>query len=98
MPRRPSKPDPASTAAIAERLRLTRRALGYTTTEMCRRMGSVSHGSAYTNYEMDRRRISTDHALALCASCSLTMDWIYLGDARMLPPDLREKIQQLQAD
>ncbi|HEU0063225.1 MAG TPA: helix-turn-helix transcriptional regulator [Hyphomicrobiaceae bacterium] len=84
--------DPTSLHAIAERLAITRQALGHTTTEMCRRMGSVSHGSAYTNYEMARRRISIDHALELCRTCSLTMDWIYRGDASLR---LREEIQRL---
>lgn len=91
-----NRPDPYSKEAIGERLLHTRQALGFTTTEMCRLMGSSTAGSAYSNYEMGRRRISLDHAFALCASCSLTMDWIYRGDARQLPPDLREKIQRIR--
>src|SRR5262245_29245564 len=97
----PTRPDraiaPTSDEAIAGRLLLTRRALGRTTTEMCRLMGSSSGGSAWTNYEMGRRRISLDHAFRLCASCGLDVNWIYMGRKDNLPKDLREKIDDLQA-
>jgi transcriptional regulator with XRE-family HTH domain len=89
--------DPMSNAAIAERLILTRKALGYTTTTMCELMGSTSRGSAYTNYEMGRRRIALDHALSLCIKCQLTLEWIYRGQMEGLPPHRREKFQALLA-
>ena len=101
VPRRPSPNpagnDPTSPKAIGERLRITRQALGHTTTQMCRLMGSPSGGSAFTNYEMGRRRINLDHAFALCRECSLTLEWIYLGEARNLPEHLQQKIRELRA-
>src|SRR5262245_8270660 len=98
VPTRPHRPiDPTSDEAIAERLHLTRTALGRTTTEMCRLMGSTSGGSAWTNYEMGRRRINLDHAFRLCATCGLDLNWIYMGSKDGLRKELREKIDDLQA-
>jgi transcriptional regulator with XRE-family HTH domain len=92
------KTDPTSPAEIGRRLALTRRALGYTTTTMCRMMGSQSGGSAYSNYEIGRRRIALDLALALCAHCRLTLAWIYQGQLDTLPADIRDKILALLPD
>jgi transcriptional regulator with XRE-family HTH domain len=89
------KADPTSPVEIGRRLALTRRALGYTTTTMCRMMGSQSGGSAYSNYEIGRRRISLDLALTLCARCRLTLPWIYQGQIDTLPADIRDKILAL---
>jgi transcriptional regulator with XRE-family HTH domain len=89
------RPDATSPAEIGARLALTRRALGYTTTTMCRMMASASHGSTYSNYESGIRRISLDHALALCARCRLTLAWIYQGELDTLPTDIRDKILAL---
>ena len=87
--------NPTSVAETGKRLARTRTALGYTTTKMCKLMGSSSHGSAFTNYEMGRRRISLDHALALCDECGLTLDWIYRGHIQGLPEHLQKAIQAL---
>lgn len=74
-----------------------RKALGLTTTEMCRRMGSTSLGSAYTNYEMGRRRIALEHALALC-ELGLTLDWIYRGElTSKVEASLLRRLQQLRS-
>ena len=89
------RPDPTSPAEIGARLALTRRALGYTTTTMCRMMGSASHGSTYSNYESGIRRISLDHAIELYRRCRLTLPWIYLGELDTLPADIRNKILAL---
>ena len=96
MPRR--RVDPASSEEVGARLEITRRALDYTTTTMCRMMGSVSHGSTYSNYESGIRRISLDHALALCIRCRLTLAWIYQGDFESLPSDIKAKILPLLPD
>jgi transcriptional regulator with XRE-family HTH domain len=84
--------DPTTPAEVGRRLALTRRALEYTTTTMCRLMGSISHGSTYSNYESGIRLISIQHALKLCRRCRLTLAWIYQGDFKSLPPDIQEKI------
>jgi transcriptional regulator with XRE-family HTH domain len=65
--------DPTTPAEVGRRLALTRRALEYTTTTMCRLMGSISHGSAYSNYESGIRLIHIQHALKLCSKCRLTL-------------------------
>ena len=80
---------------IAERLRLTREALGYTQVEIARLAGA-SGGQAWNNYESGRRRINVDHALALCQSIGVSLDWIYLGDRRNLHHDLALKIRQVE--
>jgi transcriptional regulator with XRE-family HTH domain len=90
-----SRGDPTSPAEVGARLALTRQALGYTTTTMCRMMASASHGSTYSNYESGIRRISLDHALELCKRCRLTLAWIYQGELDTLPADIRNKILAL---
>lgn len=70
---------------IAERLRLTRIALGLTQASIGRLAG-ISY-QAWNNYEKARKRISIDQALLLCRSTGLTLDWIYQGDIRSLPHD-----------
>ena len=87
--------DPTTLNEIAERLALTRRALGYTQVTMARLMGSATVGQAWENYEAGRRRISIDHALALCRTCGLTLAWIYQGQMDSLPKSLYDKIQQM---
>lgn len=86
-------PNPTTPEQIGDRLRITRAALGHTQATMARLMGSSTDGQAYENYEAGRRRISVDHALALCASVGLTMDWIYRGNIQSLPAELAERIQ-----
>lgn len=76
------KPDPASSAEIGARLAMTRRSLGATQAEMAKLMGSVTNGQAWSNYESGRRCISIGHALELCRTCGLTLDWIYQGKGR----------------
>jgi len=93
MPRTP--PDPTALEEIGIRLQLTREALGHTQVMMAKLMGSVTNGQAWENYESGRRRISIDHALKLCQTCRLTLEWIYQGQLQGLPPDLRASIEQL---
>ena len=61
------KPDPTSLAAIAERLSLTRAALGHTQAMMGTLCGAagVNPGATWNNYEAGYRRINIDHALRL---------------------------------
>jgi transcriptional regulator with XRE-family HTH domain len=87
--------NPTSALEIGRRLALTRAALGYTQATMARLMGSATAGQAFANYESGLRRISLDHAIKLCQTCGLTLEWIYLGQMQNLPPDLRDKIQKL---
>ena len=87
-------PDPTSLLEIGARLTVTRKALGFTQTEMDRRMGSVlSNGQTFNFYETGRQRIPTHHALALCRTCNITLDWIYRGQMHSLQPDICAKIE-----
>src|SRR5262245_8272385 len=86
---------PQSTEAVAERLRLLRRVLGVTTTEMCRRIGSPSTGSAWSNYEVGRRRISLEHALRL-TELGVTLSWIFKGVVEeKMEKSLKRRIQDV---
>jgi transcriptional regulator with XRE-family HTH domain len=72
-------PDPTSLLEIGARLAVTRKALGLTQAEMDRRMGSALTGG--------------HHALALCRTCNITLDWIYRGQMHSLQPDICAKIE-----
>lgn len=95
MPRTPV--DPSSLPQMAVRLTLTRRALGHSQATMSRLVGSSTGGQAWHNYESGLRRISIGHALALCRTCNLTLDWIYQGHLHTLPQPIRDRIQELMA-
>ena len=87
-------PDPTSLLEIGARLAVTRKALGLTQMEMDRRMGSaLSGGQTFNFYETGRQRIPTHHALALCRTCNITLDWIYRGQMHSLQPDISAKIE-----
>src|SRR6478672_7096147 len=87
-------PDPTSLLEIGARLAVTRKALGLTQAEMDRRMGSgLTNGQSFNFYETGRQRIPTHHALALCRTCNITLDWIYRGQMHSLQPDICAKIE-----
>src|SRR3954471_18033223 len=87
-------PDPTSLLEIGARLAVTPKALGLTQAEMDRRMGSaLSNGQTFNFYETGRQRIPTHHALALCRTCNITLDWIYRGQMHSLQPDACAKIE-----
>ena len=95
-PTRPgdAMPDPTSLLEIGARLAVTRKALGLTQAEMDRRMGSgLTNGQTFNFYETGRQRIPTHHALALCRTCNITLDWIYRGQMHSLQPDICAKIE-----
>jgi len=71
---------------IARRLIATRRALGLTQAELCRRSGVQQ--STYNQFEKAINIISPKQAVRLCEALGLTLDWIYLGDPGALPPKL----------
>ena len=92
--RRDPMPDPTSLLEIGARLAVTRKALGLTQAEMDRIMGTAnSAGQTYNIYETGRQRIPTHHALALCRTCNITLDWIYRGQMHSLQPDICAKTE-----
>jgi transcriptional regulator with XRE-family HTH domain len=84
-------PMPTSLAEIAERLRISREALGFSISTMARLIGGSP--PLWHNYESGVRRISLDKAFLLKARTGLTLEWIYYGDISTLPPHLSGKIQ-----
>jgi transcriptional regulator with XRE-family HTH domain len=85
---------PYSDAAIGERLRFTREALGLQQNEFCERAGIST--SAYNGYEMGDKRPSIEFGIALCNAWQLTLDWIYRDDNSGLRYDLAEAIKALR--
>lgn len=72
--------------SIAQRLRLTREALGLTQSALCKMTGIAAN--TYNQWEHARGRPELDKALILCEVLSLTLDWIYRGDPFGLPARL----------
>jgi DNA-binding XRE family transcriptional regulator len=78
--------DPGSArtvAAIAERLRRTRDALGLNQTTFAAGAGLALN--TYNQYEKAVSRPELDKAQQLCDAYGLTLDWIYRGDPSGLP-------------
>jgi transcriptional regulator with XRE-family HTH domain len=91
MPRR--KIEQSGIDAIAERLRLTRQALGLKQAAIARLTGISTQ--AWNNYETAKYRISVDQALMVCRTIGVSLDWIYRGDMNGLPLRIATQIQQL---
>lgn len=77
-------------AAIGERLRVTREALGLDQRGLCR---AVDVGeSSYNQFEKGSRPLTIGPALKLCRRFGLTLDWLYRGDPSGLPVRLVEQL------
>lgn len=87
--------NPRSIDAIAERLKLTREALGMRQNAFA--AAADLKPNAYNQYEKARGRPELDQAQALCDAHGLTLDWIYRGDASGLPAALVERIREKAA-
>jgi transcriptional regulator with XRE-family HTH domain len=85
---------PKEINAIAERLILTREALGLKQAAFARLVGIEPQ--ALNNYESGLRRISVDQAIKICAATGVSLDWIYRGLASGLPVNLATALQQRQ--
>jgi transcriptional regulator with XRE-family HTH domain len=84
---------PDSRTEIAQRLRLTREALGLAQAELCRRTGI--RPAAWNNAETGDNRLGIDSAMQLCKATGVTLDWIYLGHRGGLPQKLAVEIEKL---
>lgn len=87
---------PDSREAIAERLRLTREALGLTITEWAERVG-ISR-NAWSNYEGGARRISLDEAFKIARTMNIPLDWLYRGQTHGLPHEVVEGLRRLRQE
>ena len=84
---------PAQVTQIAERLRITREALGLNQVNFTRK-ANVSK-TAYNAYERGHERPSIDSAVRLCDAHRLSLDWIYRGDDSRLPAGLADAIRAI---
>lgn len=73
-----TRPETISNDAIAQRLVVTREALGLRQGEFAARADIAAN--TYNQYEQGKNRISLDKAIALCDEFGMTLDWIYRGE------------------
>ena len=81
-----------SNEAIAERLKLLRKAVGFPVQSKFAERCGISQ-TAYNNFERATRRISLDEAMKIRRATRVTLDWLYDGDPSGLPLHLAEKIE-----
>ena len=82
-------------ADIAERLRITREALGFTQLEFASRAGIA--GNTYNQYEKGKKLPSIRYAIQLCEAHNLSLDWIFRDDPSNLPYRLADAIKAIRA-
>jgi transcriptional regulator with XRE-family HTH domain len=91
-----SSPTAATTAKdVAQRIILTRRALGYTQEDICRELGLRSRGT-WANYEVGWRMIPVHMVVLFCDKLGVTTDWILRGLRRTLDAECRAKIEVME--
>jgi len=79
-----------SVAARAQRIRLARRALGLTSSQLADMLGEDR--SAWAKVEKGRRPISLRQLELLCSRTEASADYILFGDASALPFDFRLRL------
>lgn len=96
----PRIPPPESTAAVAERLRLTRLAFGMKKATWCRLVGISQPawaGVEGTKNTPAMNRIALDQALLICRATGVSLDWIYRGNRDGLPMKLALALREVEA-
>ena len=78
---------------IAQRLRWTRRALGYSQALMADLVG-LAGANGWNNYEKAVNRIPVDTAAKVCIVAGCDMDWIYRGELSGIDERLLTKLQK----
>jgi len=81
---------PESNKSLANRLKITREALGVKPAEVCKRIKVGAN--AWSMYESGERRITLQVAIKFCSEYGLTLDWIYRADPSRLPHEVRMKL------
>lgn len=82
--------EPTSVEDVAERLRLTREAMGWSQAELCRRAGIATQ--TWNNAETADNRIGVDEAIKLCRVSHVTLDWVYRGSRALLPASVLQRL------
>ena len=78
--------------AIAARLREARMAIEPNQAAFARRAGLSQN--RYNQYETGARPLSLDAALKLCETYGFTLDWLFRGQAAMMPVALAELLRR----
>jgi transcriptional regulator with XRE-family HTH domain len=81
---------PESNKSLANRLKITREALGVKPAEVCKRIKVGPN--AWSMYESGERRITLQVAIKFANEYGLTLDWIYRADPSRLPYEVRIKL------
>lgn len=84
--------------AVGENLRLTRIALGLKQKDIVTAIGlEEDQRSTYQNWEAGERLIDPLYAVRLAEHFSLSLDWIYRGQAGTLSADFMRKLAEARA-
>ena len=78
--------------SLANRLKLTREAIGISAADLCKRINVKPN--RWSQYEGGERRITVEVANKLCDEFDLSLDWIYRANPAQLPHALRLKMRQ----
>lgn len=91
--RGPRLGDEMGVPAIAARLVLLRRAMGWSQTEMARQLGIQL--TTWNNYELAVSPIPWQTALKVCAVTGASLDWIYQNQRGLMPVKLIGDIEKV---
>ena len=81
-----------SNKSLANRLKMTREALGLAPADLCKRIKIKPN--RWSQYESGERRITLEVAGKLCDEFGLSLDWIYRANPAQLSHQLRLKMRQ----
>jgi transcriptional regulator with XRE-family HTH domain len=88
--------NPESIDAAADRLKITRLALGLSQAEICRQTDITVQ--AWNNAETGDNRLTVDNALRVCRRYGVSLEWLFRGDIRGVPAELARRIAQAERD
>ncbi len=88
------QPPEEADAAIGERIRLTREAMGLTQTSFSEAVGIGQN--LLSQYESGKKHLSDRSARAIRRRFRVTLDWLYCGDASNNPLELMGAIKALK--
>lgn len=75
-----------SLEAIAERLKVIRKAHDLNQAEACARTGIATN--TWNQWEKSVQRPELDKAMMICDIFNVSLDWIYRGDPRGIPHEI----------
>lgn len=84
----------ASAKEVGDRLRALRMALNLKPAEIADRL--EMERTYWSRFEGGKRLIPVEFAIRVCAAFGVSLDFIYLGDLRVVHHDLAMKLQDLR--